>query len=493
MAPWWKPWARSRRQLPEARQDGWQSALLGVGTQERDPRTAVRFGLAPVTDVEAADLWRGNDIAKKVIEVIPGEMLRAGGELRMQDKAVAEKLTAFCEDLEVDAKLQRAEEFQRAYGGAAIMPYCNDGAADLREPLREQNIMEIEHLTVFEPRELSPATYYDDPRDRKYGEPMTYRLHPIAGRGAAMMQEIHESRLIIWPGIRVTRDQPTGTLAGWGDSVLTSMNGVLRDFGLSWEAAAILMTDFAQAVVKVQNLSQIFATDNDKAFYKKMQSMAMSRSVLRMLVLDSNEEYERKATPMTGLPELLDRFATRLAAAADMPVTRLFGQSPAGLNATGESDTRFFYDTIGRHQKGLRPRHERLLRLIMLARNAPTRGKEPDLWSVEYCPLYQPSDKERADARLVQAQSDQIYIQSGVLSPEEVALARFGGDGYSFETQVDFAARALLDAPEGDVPAAETDEDRPSGEGNALRDAMERVWARDLRGVLGEADTGEGE
>ena len=34
------------------------------------------------------------------------------------------------------------------------------------------------------------------------------------------------------------------------------------------------------------------------------------------------------------------------AGAADIPVTRLLGQSPAGLSATGESDTRNYYDMI---------------------------------------------------------------------------------------------------------------------------------------------------
>ena len=44
------------------------------------------------------------------------------------------------------------------------------------------------------------------------------------------------------------------------------------------------------------------------------------------------------------------------AGAADIPVTRLLGQSPAGLSATGDSDTRNYYDMIAARQElDLRP------------------------------------------------------------------------------------------------------------------------------------------
>ncbi len=63
-------------------------------------------------------------------------------------------------------------------------------------------------------------------------------------------------------------------------------------------------------------------------------------------MLDKKDSFTRVQTPLTNLSDILDRFATRLAAAADMPVTLLMGMSPAGLNATGESDRAFFYDRV---------------------------------------------------------------------------------------------------------------------------------------------------
>ena len=48
----------------------------------------------------------------------------------------------------------------------------------------------------------------------------------------------------------------------------------------------------------------------------------------------------------TGLPDVYDRVMMDVAGAAKTPVTKLFGRSPAGMNATGESDMNNYYDYI---------------------------------------------------------------------------------------------------------------------------------------------------
>jgi uncharacterized protein len=496
-APWYKPWAR--RKEPEQRSDGWQSALMGIGMPGRDKRGSLRYQAVVVTDHEARELWRGNDIAKKAIEVVPEEMFRQGFDIRLGDegKKVVEEVMSVLEDLDVDVAMERAVQYERAYGGAAILPVVNDGARDMAEPLRPNSIMAIDSLKVYEPRELRPATYYTDPRSSKYGLPATYTLVPMNGLGYSGLQEIHESRLVIFPGIRVSNEDEHGTQLGWGDSVLTVMQEVMTDFGLSWSAAGVLVGDFAQAVYKFKNLAAIFAADKDGAFFKRMQALDASRSVLRGILLDSEEDYERKATPVTGLPELLDRFATRLAAAADMPVTRLFGMSPAGLNSTGEMDARFWYDRVAAQQRRRKKQLEQVLAFALRSRSGPLRGQEPQVWSVEFRPLWQPSEQERAQTRLTQAQIDEIYIRNGVVSPEEVALSRFGGDTYSLETTVDFRVRELLEAPDDEsVPAATgNDEDGREDSDEHADDIEERdgAWVVVSKAgrVLGSFETEE--
>jgi hypothetical protein len=46
------------------------------------------------------------------------------------------------------------------------------------------------------------------------------------------------------------------------------------------------------------------------------------------------------------------------------------------------------------------------------------------------------------------AETDTIYINAGVVSPDEVAVSRFGGDEYSDETVIDFDERERLEKEE---------------------------------------------
>lgn len=192
----------------------------------------------------------------------------------------------------------------------------------------------------------------------------------------------------------------------------------------------------------------------------RMQLVDMSRSVARALLLDADggEEFSREPTSFTDAQAMLDKFMLRLASAAEVPVTILMGQSPAGMNATGESDFRWFYDTIATAQENdLKPKIERLVRIVMLVKDGPTRGAEPD-WSIKFAPLWQPTPVEQADLEKKHAEKDKIYIDAGVLLPEEVAMSRFRSDGWSPDTQIDRDTRETMLEIEksfADVPQTE--------------------------------------
>lgn len=513
-----------------ARRDGWTNILTGLGSTTYDKRRSTTFELAEVINhAGAAELWRGDDLAARVIETWPDEMLRRGFELhvtsddatledakpkgapaegpdapeekgkgkpppfgrgdRRRDaeeeaapppakksetgaaggKDDVERVTDHWKELGLVEALWRALAYSRAYGGGAILLGVNDGQ-DLTKPLDLERVIEFTFLTVLEPRECSPIAWYADPRAPKYGEAAIYQLSPTipgtphkANFSAGTVQ-VHESRLIIFQGIQVSNAQLSGTLSGWGDSVLTRIWKVLRDFNVSWASAALLLQDFAQAVYGVKGLAELIASDKDQEIMARMQIAERQRSTARAIMIDSEETFERKQTPMSGMPEMLELFATRFAAAADMPVTRLFGISPGGLNATGESDIRLFYDRVSTAQeRKLLPPLERIARLTFKALGIA----EPKSWAFKFRPLWQPTDKERAEARKITAETDKIYIEAGVLSPEEVAVSRFGGDEYSAETIVDFEARAMLQ-PAAEAPAKTTqqieDEEREAEE-----------------------------
>lgn len=435
------------------RADGWFNALSGHGDVNRSKSENSYFVVDLLDDDYVEQLWRGDDIAARIIEDLPSETFRPKFKITLEDKSQSEDVYARSEELHVTPTFIEAKEKERAYGGSAIYPVINDGNGNLAEPLNLERIPTIQHLMVLEPRELSPESWYTDIADPKFGKPEVYRLHPTghAAQSSSLATErIHESRLIIFYGRRVSRAQAS-LRDGWGDSVMNRVHRVLRDYNISWASAAELLNDFSQAVFSIKGLAELIAQDKDEVIKARIRAVQLSRSTIRATMMDSEETFERKQTPVSGMPDLLDRFNIRLAAAADMPVTRLMGQSPAGLNATGDSDVRFYYDRISSdRERRTQSQLEQMVKLLLLEKDGPTRGKEPKIWNVSFNPLWQPSQKEETESRKTQADADVAYINAGVVSPEEVAVHRFGGDDYSYDLKVDIEEREALEAEMGE-------------------------------------------
>lgn len=467
------PAGRPKRAHAE-RADAWINVLAGINTA-RDKRTAGQIAGTQLTYEEMRTLWRHDDIAALTIETVPGEMFRRGFKFGHADAALVAHVNAEMKRLSLRRKLKRACEYERAYGGAAILPVMLDGASSLAEPLNLDTISTVSHLVVLEPRELHPEEWDNDILSPSWRRPLLYRFTPSSAHtsiGSSSL--IHRSRLIVFDH-RVRSNDPNdaatvGGIAGWGDSVLIPIHEVIRDFQMGWQAASLLLVDFAQGVYKMKGLVDQLKS-NEAVVKKRLQLMDLSKSVVKAIVVDSEDEYSRQQTPISGLPETLDRLSSRVCAAARLPVTKLMGQSPKGLGNEGDSDIAFLYDQVQQEQDDKLPLIEQAIALILAQAGMPTKGKrrkakEVKDWTVTFASLWQPTDKETAETRQIVMATDAIAIDKGVLSPDEVRRARYGADGFQPDLQVDLESGSDLD---------DVDPDRA------------KAMAADLRTPLGES------
>lgn len=499
------------------RLDDYINNTTGIGDYLQDKtlggnRYGLQFMVRFITAVDAEDRWRGSDLGGRIVETIPSEMIREGWEITVQpsdedDDPEEENLDAFpnqqqppmqpgmspmekpstpmpeiddegaelseafegkLEELKASEAFLTALQYERAYGGSAIIIGADDGMTDLSEPLDEENISSIRYLNAVQggpEGEIIAWSYYRDPTEPKYGEPELYMVrnigvplsaNPVPGSTMAAPGRkpiipvfwVHETRLLVFPGTAVSR-RARVQMRGWGDSIFTRIDEVLSQYSQTWGGVANLMTDFKQDVLAIDGMAQKVAADRTSKgnpLLKRARLIQQTKSVARMLVIDKlTEEFKREMASVAGISEILQQFALRLAAAADMPVALLFGQAPAGLNATGASDIRFFYDRVAAMQRRIMvPMLRRLTKLIAVSSDGPTNGVEPARWVVKMNPLYQLSALEEADRRLKIAQTDSIYIDKGVLSPEETAASAFGGSEFSAERTIDFEGRAKM-------------------------------------------------
>ena len=428
-------------QPPRIVKDSWYNSYTGLGTS-RDKLFQGSYAYdGRISDPELSALFHGNDIAARIVEVRPKEMFRRGYDLLCDDdKDLAMELDKERIRLKLNERVREGRVWGRLFGGCLMIMGIKDGRAP-DKPLNEDNLKEIMYLTLIDRRFVFVYKYYSDPTQPKYGEPEIYEIAPSLGGEPSL---IHESRVVRFDGAP-TDVLERRRLAGWTYSVLQRCYDSMRSFDTAFQATANLLTDASQGVWKIKGLFDMIASNELENMQTRMALNDMTRSSARSIVVDADDEdFDRKPTPLSGIPETIDRFMMRLAAAAEMPVTILLGRSPAGENATGESDFRWFYDRVAEEQQNdLGPQLLGIYRLLAICK-----GKKDANIRISFRPLWQPSDKEQAQIELAIGQRDDLYIANGTLLPEEVALARFGDNGHfntSTPIDVESRQRALKD------------------------------------------------
>jgi phage-related protein (TIGR01555 family) len=201
----------------------------------------------------------------------------------------------------------------------------------------------------------------------------------------------------------------------------------LRDYDVSWGSISNLLEESSIGVMKLQGLFKMLASKDQSIAQARMQVMAQSKSMVHTLFLDAdgNESFDRTEVSFASLPQLMQQINLRTSGAAGLPAAKLFGMEPAGMNATGESDIRNFYDDAAEYRSRAALKLQRLMSWAL--------GKEIKL---EWPALWEMTDKESAEARLINAQADKIWsVDIGALTAEDIGVAR-AKDG-SFGIDVD--------------------------------------------------------
>jgi phage-related protein (TIGR01555 family) len=423
--------------------DGWVNALTGVGGGSRTAGYSYRRDL-PLTYWELSDLFHGDGIATRICDAIPGEALRKGFTLSCGDPALEERVNSTIDSLSIPERFSEAWTFARAFGGAVVFIGADDGQDPIR-PLQLDAVRRVTFLAVLDANEIYANSWNGDPDSPRFGEPETYRLSRV-GSTNADTRVIHASRVIRFDGAITTRERRRQNPGGWHDSELQRCFDRLRQFNGAFAAVEDLLQQSSQGVFKVKDLFKMMVGKAEATLKQRLELLNMGMSVSKAVMVDADgESFERtEVGALSGLPPTLDKFMLLLSAVTRIPVTVLMGQSPAGLNATGDSDIRWFYDRIATDQtRYLRPRINQLLRIILRSQQGPAGGVEPENWQVRFPSLYQLTPAEEADLRLKQSQVDAAYINAGVLTPDEVAINRFAEGGYSTETKIDLQPRKL--------------------------------------------------
>ena len=142
-----------------------------------------------------------------------------------------------------------------------------------------------------------------------------------------------------------------------------------------------------------------------------MQAQSVMKSNFGMQLVNRGDQIKNTQYTFTGLQEVYDSMCLDLSGASRIPVTKLFGRSPAGMNATGESDLRNYYDYVDTLREAkLRPILEKLLPVLAMS----AWGRYPTGWTSLSRPLWTPTAAEVAEIALKKAQAIRDTFQAGL-------------------------------------------------------------------------------
>lgn len=409
----------------EIRKDAWANSLSGLGGASDKSQFNQYQYTKYISDEVLANTYVGDGWARKIVDAPADDMTRAGisieGDEVEKYKDVLRRISAFSE-------INIAVKWTRLYRGAlVIVGTTNSG--ELNEPLVRASA--ITNLMVVPPSRVTilAQDIVTDPRSPYFNDVEMFRVLTRSGQ----VLEVHASRCLVFKGDRVPDDAPTidWQYVYWGISALQSIYEKLGVYSGMEQHIATLLMEMIVGIYKFNNLAELLAQNDRKSIQDRIEIINQTKSMINAIFLGEGEEFNRNTASVAGLAELWDRMMMMLSGVSGIPVTRLFGRSPAGMNSTGESDLTNYYDMVRADQENwLRWPINKLLGIIAL-----TLGGKKEAPTFSFNNPWEPTQKELIEMRYKQAQQDEIYINSGVLSPEDVTNSRFRG-GYSFETEL---------------------------------------------------------
>jgi uncharacterized protein len=395
--------------------DGWGNVLTNIGTA-KDPTRHARPNITRVLDrASLASIYRSDGLGRRVVDIPVDDALREWVEA--DDKLLDEFAR-------IGAKQEAMDAFKwaRLFGGAVIVALIDDGGT-FDEPVRPGAIRAVRQLRVYDRWRVTWTTgdVDTDPLSPNFGRPRFYTVQPRHGT----IYRVHVSRLWRIDGLSLPEDE-RALNNGWGDSALLPVYEALSNYAQTMGASANIVRDFVQVVLGIRGLTDMLRQGEDDLVAKRATIIDLTRSVANTVFLDADgETYDKKASSVAGLADLWDRFGMHVSATTGIPATKLMGRSPAGMNATGESDMRQWYDVVQAYRRDEVEPFLNWLAGLLEAQSEWTDRPESMEWT--WPALHQPTESEWADVRLKTAQADQVYINAGAVDPAYLFHLRHEG------------------------------------------------------------------
>jgi uncharacterized protein len=388
--------ARSVSGLSQQTSDSFTNtqAQLGWGTNNQSSASTYSLSYQSRNRIALEAAYRGSWVVRAAVDALPEDMTRAGIEMSGLEPDDISVLDRDMTSMAVWDALCDAGKWANLYGGCLAVMLIE--GQDFSTPLDPDRIAkgQFKGLLILDRWMISPpigdvvTDYGPD-----MGRPVYYNV--IADYAAIPKAKIHYSRVIRLDGMDLPFYQRVSE-NGWGLSVLEPMWDRLIAFDSASVGAGQLIYKAHLRTMSIDGLRDIIATGGPMLAGLKAQIefIRLAQSNEGITVVDAKDKFEAHQYSFAGLSDMLLQFAQQLCGALGMPFTRLFGQSPTGLGATGEGEMKQWHEKVKQYQeRRLRRGLHRLLAVMSMS----SLGKPlPDDFAFEFRNLQEMSEVEKS-------------------------------------------------------------------------------------------------
>lgn len=356
-----------------------------------------------------------------IVETIATEMTRKWIRLQAKgDKDKTKKIGQLNDELD---RLKVRDSFCKlcavdGYFGRAHL-YLDTGQSDDRDELKTPigngdnrisvNKFErgsLKRLAVIEPVWTYPTNYNsNDPLKPDWYNPQMWFV---------MNKEIHASRCLRFVGHEVP-DMLKPAYSFGGLSTTQMAKPYVENFLNIRQSVADIVRAFSVFVLGT-NLGETLTPGGEQLFARADLFNGLRDNRGLMMIDSETEEFQNVSAPLGTLDMLQAQAQEHMASVSRIPLVKLLGISPHGLNATAEPELRSFYDTIKSKQEQFFSPN--LRRVIAFAQMNIWGKVDPDIEFV-YEPLWSLDEKGEAEVKKTEAETGQILIDAGAIRPEE--------------------------------------------------------------------------
>lgn len=397
------------------------AAKVGIGADNQHSQSTYSFNPISRNRLRVEWCYRGSWLAGVIVDAIAEDMTREWIEVINSDGPdKLEELDQYRMHLDVQNQLCDTIKWARLYGGACafILIDGHDNTTPLEMDTDKEVKIEQDQFKGLYAMDRWMIQPHLDRLVKKLGpdlgKPEMYTLLPDSGTGL-QKQDVHYTRLLRMEGLKLPYWQRI-TENYWGQSVLERLWDRMVSFDSTTLGAAQLVYKAHLRTYSVEGLREMVATQPEmlEALITQINFIRRFQTSEGFTMIDKADEMETSTYAFSGLSDIIMQFGMQLSGASQIPLVRLFGQSPAGLSATGESDIRNYYDGI--KNKQISELYTGMWKLYRLLYKSKFGSDMPAGTKVKFKPLWQLSEPEKATVGLARTQTVMTALEGNAIN-----------------------------------------------------------------------------